>query len=90
MQHTKIKSIRPAGYEPVYNMTVDEYHNYVIKGGIVLKNCDALRYFAVSRILLKEEDIKKKEAAFEDEGRIEEDYDTFMTGGVADRSYLGV
>ena len=47
----RIKSIKPAGIEPVYNMTVEEFHNYLIHGGIILKNCDAARYFAVTRTL---------------------------------------
>ena len=32
-------------------MTVEEFHNYLIHGGIILKNCDAARYFAVTRTL---------------------------------------
>lgn len=30
-------------FEDVYNMTVDEHHNFVANG-VVVKNCDALRY----------------------------------------------
>lgn len=40
-----IKAIRPCGKQPVYNMEVDEYHNFSVNGGIVVHNCmDAVRY----------------------------------------------
>lgn len=42
-----IKKIRPCGKQPVYNMEVDEYHNFSVNGGIIVHNCmDAVRYFA--------------------------------------------
>ena len=41
-----IESIVSKGTEPVYNMEVDEYHNYSVSGGIIVHNCmDAVRYF---------------------------------------------
>lgn len=42
-----IRSIRKTGTQPVYNMTVDDVHNYMIEGNVIVKNCDALRYFCV-------------------------------------------
>ena len=42
-----IKSIKKVGQEPVYNITVDKYHNYLLKGGILSKNCDSLRAFCI-------------------------------------------
>ena len=45
----KIMAITPAGTADVYNITVDTYHNFLIKGGVVLKNCDAIRYFLAGR-----------------------------------------
>ena len=42
-----IKSIKYVGKEPVYNITVRKHHNYFLKGGILSKNCDALRSFCV-------------------------------------------
>lgn len=80
----KVKAIRPAGKEPVYNMTVEEFHNYIIHGGIVLKNCDALRYFCVTRTLGAERVFAKDD--YDDEPVM--DYDDQMTGGDVDRSYL--
>lgn len=43
----KIKSIKKIGKEPVYNITVEEYHNYLIKGNVLSKNCDSLRAFCI-------------------------------------------
>lgn len=81
----RVKSIKPAGVEPVYNMTVDEFHNYLIHGGIVLKNCDAARYFCVTRTLSAE---PPKPPVEEDFGTYDTDYDEAMTGGDTDASYL--
>ena len=44
----KIKTIKQVDNEPVYNLTVEKYHNYITSSGLVLKNCDALRYFCVN------------------------------------------
>ena len=73
----RIKSIKPAGIEPVYNMTVEEFHNYLIHGGIILKNCDAARYFAVTRTLGAE---TAEQPNWDDDGDEIEDYDDVMTG----------
>lgn len=41
----KVKSVRITDdYEDVYNITVDNVHNYSVDNGMVIKNCDALRY----------------------------------------------
>ena len=81
----KIKSIKPAGIEPVYNMTVDKHHNYLIAGGLILKNCDALRYFCQLRTLKPEQATDEEEY---DEYDGMEDYEDYMTGGSLDVSYL--
>ena len=44
----KICNIRKAGFEPVYNMEVKNVHNFAINGGLIVHNCDALRYFCSS------------------------------------------
>lgn len=37
------------GRQPVYNMEVDEYHNFSVNGGIVVHNCmDDIRYFSAT------------------------------------------
>lgn len=40
-----IKDIRRCGEAPVYNMEVDEQHNFSVNGGIIVHNCmDSVRY----------------------------------------------
>lgn len=42
---TKVSSVAFVGYEDVYNMEVDRFHNFSIEGGLIVHNCmDALRY----------------------------------------------
>ena len=82
----RVKSVRSAGKEPVYNMTVEEYHNYLIHGGIVLKNCDAIRYFCVTRTLGAERPEEPMVEDF-DEANVT-DYDDEMTGGEMTDDYL--
>ena len=82
----KIKSITPAGIMPVFNMVVDEHHNYMISGGIILKNCDALRYFAVTRTLSAERVYTPTPEDFEPMAMT--DYDEEMTGGDMNETYL--
>lgn len=80
----KIKSISPCGKEPVYNMTVDIHHNYLIHGGIILKNCDALRYFTQLRTLPPEQIGTDDE--WEENGA--SSYEDFMCGGEPGCGYL--
>ena len=80
----RIKSIKPAGIEPVYNMTVEEFHNYLIHGGIILKNCDATRYFCVTRTLGAE--MAPPEVDEDDNDLV--DYDEEMTGGDMTDDYM--
>ena len=40
-----IESIEFDGYEDVYNMEVEDNHNFAVNGGIITHNCDAMRYF---------------------------------------------
>ena len=82
----KIKSISPAGIMPVFNMVVDEHHNYMISGGVILKNCDALRYFCVTRTLIAE----RAQTRIPEDNEYDSmtDYDEEMTGGEANENYL--
>lgn len=42
----KVKSIQLDGYEDVYNMEVEDNHNFAINGGYIVHNCmDSMRYF---------------------------------------------
>lgn len=40
----KIKCVKPDGFADVYNMEVQDHHNYSVNGGLILHNCDAVRY----------------------------------------------
>lgn len=41
-----IKAIRKVGKADVYNMEVEDNHNFAIEGGLIVHNCmDATRYF---------------------------------------------
>lgn len=45
VEQVKIKSITFAGNADVFNMEVEDTHNYVVNGGFVAHNCyDELRY----------------------------------------------
>lgn len=58
-----VKSIKYVGKKPVFNITVKRFHNYLLKGGILSKNCDSLRAFCVWWIRTPEieyETIEKK------------------------------
>lgn len=37
------------GRADVYNMEVEDVHNYAIQGGLIVHNCEALRYGLMSR-----------------------------------------
>lgn len=43
----KVVSVKSVGRSPVYNMTVDETHDFVINGGVISHNCDDVRYFCM-------------------------------------------
>lgn len=50
VEQMKIKSIRYAGKADVFNMEVDDTHDFVIQGGIISHNCaDEWRYMCMSR-----------------------------------------
>lgn len=57
----KIKSIRYAGKEPVYDMYVDKYHNFITQGGTILHNCDALRYWCITHARIPAEPDRRTE-----------------------------
>lgn len=41
-----VKSIKPIGYADVYNMEVENHHNFSVNGGFIVHNC---RYGVLSR-----------------------------------------
>lgn len=54
ISYVGIKAIRKLGKADVYNMEVDETHNFSVEGGLIVHNCmDAVRYFVRTRRLVK-------------------------------------
>ena len=45
----KIKAIEYIGYEDVYNLYVPDVHNFACEG-IIVSNCDSLRYLVMARM----------------------------------------
>lgn len=46
----RVKSVCYAGKADVFNMEVDDTHDFVIQGGVISHNCaDEVRYFCMSR-----------------------------------------
>ncbi len=84
----KIDSIRYLGKSDVYNMEVAEHHNYITPFGTILHNCDAARYFLVTRTLRAEAQLPESEEEEEEANRIES-YEEFMCG-TGDGNYLTV
>lgn len=49
-----IKAIRKIGRADVYNMEVDDNHNFAIEGGLIVHNCmDVTRYFVKTKRIIK-------------------------------------
>lgn len=45
LRYLGIADIQMCGEEPVYNMEVENYHNFSVNGGIIVHNCmDQTRY----------------------------------------------
>lgn len=62
----KVKSITYAGKADVFNMEVEDTHNFVIQGGVVAHNCvDECRYLLMSRPIAPMV-AKEKEIIFSD------------------------
>lgn len=71
MTSAVIKSIEDDGYEDVYNMEVDDVHNFAVNGGYIVHNCmDSMRYmmYTVVRRELRTEN-------GDDGGRYRDEYD---------------
>ena len=51
----EIESIEFDGIEDVYNMEVEDNHNFAVNGGLIVHNCmDNIRYFVATTGLAKE------------------------------------
>lgn len=65
LNYVPIASIKPCGKAPVYNMEVDEYHNFSVNGGIIVHNCaDATRYFVKTMRLVQKNNKKQRKSIF--------------------------
>lgn len=71
MNFIKIKGIKSIGKEAVYNMEVEEHHNFSVNGGLIVHNCyDSFGYGlilsprgnskAIKEGISKVEEFKKK------------------------------
>lgn len=57
----RIKSIQYAGKMDVFNMEVDDTHDFIVQGGIVSHNCaDETRYLCMSRPVKPIREIQKR------------------------------
>ena len=71
----KIASITPAGKADVFNMEVEDTHNYVVNGGFVAHNCyDATRYFLMDHPMTATKKPPKVYKPFDPFNRDEDDY----------------
>lgn len=49
-----IKSIKRVNPEPVYNMEVEDNHNFAVADGLIVHNCmDAMRYFVKTKRVIR-------------------------------------
>ena len=68
---SRVKSVKSVGIAQVFNMTVDVFHNFMVQGNVIVKSCDACRYFCISRVLKAAEE---EAAVVCDELEQEEEY----------------
>lgn len=60
LTYMPIASIKPISKQPVYNMEVDECHNFSVNGGIIVHNCmDATRYLVRTLRLVRRANTKE-------------------------------
>jgi len=53
-KHEKVTSVHVIGYEDVYNMEVEDNHNFAVADGLIVHNCmDAMRYFVKTKRVIK-------------------------------------
>ena len=61
----RVISKRLAGTADVYNMTVDQTHNFAVENGIIVHNCDEWRYACMSRPIKPLRPVKTKTIFFD-------------------------
>lgn len=66
MKYIKIKSIKPIGKEDVYNMEVENHHNFSVNGGLIVHNCyDSFGYGLLAYHVQKSRALPKPETRIE-------------------------
>lgn len=63
----KVKSIKYLGVEPVFNMEVENHHNFSVNGGFIVHNCDALRTFCSTRPAPSDPYVESRTDDFDDD-----------------------
>lgn len=48
-----VKAVKLEGYADVYNMEVEDNHNFAVNGGLIIHNCDSMRYFVETMKIVK-------------------------------------
>lgn len=60
INYVPLAGVRPLGKQPVYNMEVNEYHNFSVNGGVIVHNCmDATRYLVKTLRLVRRANTKE-------------------------------
>ena len=79
----KVKSIKYVGKKPVYNLFVEDLHNFLIQGNVVSHNCDALRYYSIYWTHGAENPTEKKRTKWR-----QDQWEDYRNASVEDRKYL--
>ena len=57
----RVKSITYAGKADVFNMEVEDTHDFVIQGGVISHNCaDEIRYMAMQYVIEPIREVEQK------------------------------
>lgn len=76
----KVAKIAKAEAQPVYNLQTKEHHNFLVSGGVVVHNCDSLRYYCAARTQREEKPIEPTPY----EAQIVEEIQSFTSGQLYD------
>lgn len=80
---SKVKSIKYVGKKPVYNLFVEDLHNFLIQNNVISHNCDALRYFAIYWTLGAKNEEKKKQSRWRPD-----QWEDYRNASPQDKAYL--
>lgn len=59
-KYERVTSIHAVGCEDVYNMEVEDNHNFAVNGGLIVHNCmDDLRYFVYTVLRYRKDNVKR-------------------------------